>query len=103
MLGAAPNVEFENTNWLGGGRRYSRVKPPKGGYIFPYYELNHSYEDCDVFVSIAKLKEHATCGVTLSMKNCFGITPCTIYGDGAGGKDAALEFPQGGRGILHLG
>ena len=36
-----------------------------------------------VFVSIAKMKEHATAGVTLSMKNCFGITPATIYSDEA--------------------
>ncbi len=103
ILGAAPVVEFENTNWLGTGRSYVRVQPPNGGYMFASYDLNHSYEDCDVFVSIAKLKEHATCGVTLAMKNCFGITPCTIYGDGAGGKDAPLDSPQGGRGILHSG
>jgi uncharacterized protein (DUF362 family) len=102
MLGAAPNVEFENTNWLGNAKKYSRFVPPNGGYMFKSYDLNHSYEDCDVFVSVAKLKEHATCGVTLSMKNCFGITPATIYGDGAG-KDEPTEFPQGGRGIIHVG
>jgi uncharacterized protein (DUF362 family) len=103
ILGAAPNVEFENTNWLGNAKRYSRFLAPNGGYMFKSYDLNHSYEDCDVFVSIAKLKEHATCGVTLSMKNCFGITPCTIYGDGSAGKDEPAEFPQGGRGVIHDG
>jgi uncharacterized protein (DUF362 family) len=102
MLGAAARVEFENTNWLGSGRKYVRVVPPNGGHLFKSYDLNHSYEDCDVFVSIAKMKEHATTGVTLSMKNCFGITPCTIYGEGAG-KDEASEFPTGGRGMLHFG
>ena len=56
---------------------------PGGGLVYPAYDLNHSYEDCDVFVSLAKLKEHYSAGVTLSMKNCFGITPCTIYGDAA--------------------
>ena len=50
--------------------------------MYKGYDLNHSYDDCDVFVSLAKLKEHFTAGVTLSMKNCFGSTPCTIYGDG---------------------
>ena len=80
ILGAAPNVEFENTNYLGRAKKYSRLTVPFGGYIFPAFDLNHSYEDCDVFVSIAKMKEHATAGVTLSMKNCFGMTPCTIYG-----------------------
>lgn len=99
---AAPNVEFENTNYLGCGKKYSRFQVPRGGLLFPAYDLNHSYEDCDVFVSIAKLKEHATAGVTLSMKNCFGMTPCTIYGDAAG-VDEPSEVPTSGRGPLHNG
>jgi uncharacterized protein (DUF362 family) len=102
ILRAAPNVEFENTNYLGNGKKYTRFKVPFGGYLFPAYDLNHSYEDCDVFVSMAKLKEHETVGVTLSMKNCFGITPCSIYGGGAG-VDEPNEEPKGGRGILHGG
>ncbi len=102
ILGAAPNVEFENTNWLGRGKKYSRLAVPYGGYMFPAFDLNHSYEDCDVFVSIAKLKEHATAGVTLSMKNCFGITPATIYGAGAG-ADEPSELPKGGRTLIHSG
>jgi uncharacterized protein (DUF362 family) len=103
LLGAAPNVELENTNWLGKARDYAHFRTPGGGLVFESYDLNPSYRDCDVFVSLAKLKEHATCGVTLSMKNSFGITPATIYGDNAGGKDAPLALPQAGRGILHTG
>ena len=99
---AAPRVEFENTNYLGTGKSYSRFPAPGGGLMFKAYDLNHSYEDCDVFVSLAKLKEHATAGVTLSMKNCFGITPCTIYGDGAGTDEPSL-VPRGGRDMLHDG
>ena len=102
ILGAASDVEFENTNYLGRGTGYARMTVPYGGYIFPAFDLNHSYQDCDVFVSIAKLKEHVTAGVTLSMKNCFGITPCTIYGTGAG-VDAPSEIPTGGRGLIHDG
>jgi len=102
ILSAAPNVEFENTNWLGRKTRYSRLAVPHGGYIFPAYDLNHSYEDCDVFVSLTKLKEHATAGITLSMKNCFGITPATIYGAGAG-LDEPSELPKGGRTMMHSG
>jgi uncharacterized protein (DUF362 family) len=102
ILNAAPNVEFENTNFLGSGKKYSRMKVPHGGYVFPAFDLNHSYEDCDVFVSIAKMKEHATAGVTLSMKNCFGITPCTIYGTGAG-EDEPTLVPKGGRQLIHSG
>lgn len=102
ILGAASNVEFENTNYLGSGKMYVRMKVPHGGLVFPAFDLNHSYADCDVFVSIAKMKEHATAGVTLSMKNCFGLTPCTIYGEGAGVDEPSLT-PKGGRGMIHGG
>jgi len=54
------------------------------GIIYPGYDLNHSYEDCDVFISLAKMKEHSATGVTLSMKNVYGTTPITIYGQDAG-------------------
>jgi len=103
LLAAAPVVEFENTNTLGKGNKYARFKVPGGGYLFPAYDLNHAYEDTDVFVSMAKLKNHATCGVTLSLKNCFGITPASIYGDDAG-IDEPNESPGSGRGkTLHAG
>ncbi|MCW5977863.1 MAG: DUF362 domain-containing protein [Bryobacteraceae bacterium] len=100
---AARRVEFENTNYLGMGKEYHRFPVPRGGHLFPAYDLNHSYKDCDVFASIAKLKEHGTAGITLAMKNCFGITPCTIYGEGAG-KDEPTPVPRGGRsGVIHFG
>ena len=99
---AAANVEFENTNFLGFGTKYIRFPVPHGGHLFPAFDLNHSYADCDVFVSIGKMKEHHTAGITLSMKNCFGITPCTIYGDGAPEDEPGL-VPLGGRFPIHSG
>jgi uncharacterized protein (DUF362 family) len=102
FMNLAPRVEFENTNYLGEAKHYVRFKVPGGGLMFAGYDLNHSYADCDVFVSLAKLKEHATAGVTLSIKNCFGITPCTIYGEGAGIDQPSLK-PRGGRGMIHNG
>jgi uncharacterized protein (DUF362 family) len=102
ILNSAPNVEFENTNFLGNAKKYTRLRVPHGGLMFPAFDLNHSYADCDVFVSLAKMKEHATAGVTLSMKNCFGITPATIYGTGAGFDEPSL-LPKGGRTIVHSG
>ena len=103
MSNVAPGIEFENTNNLGKGKKYSRLKVPTGGYIFPAFDLNHAYEDTDVFVSMAKLKNHATCGVTLAMKNCFGITPASIYGDNAG-EHEPNETPTAGRvNVCHLG
>jgi len=95
-------VEFENTNFLGYGKKYVRLPVPKGGLLFPAYDLNHSYSDCDVFVSIGKMKEHRTAGITLAIKNCFGIIPCTIYGDRAPENEPGL-VPLGGRMPIHEG
>lgn len=103
IANAAPKVEFENTSYLGSGKEYKRLMTPCGGHIYPGFDFNHSYVDCDFFVSIAKLKEHVTAGVTLSLKNCFGSTPNTIYGDAAGEDEPAL-IPNGGRGrVFHRG
>jgi len=100
---AAKNVEFENTNALGAGKKYSRFKVPGDAYVFPGFDLNHAYEETDVFVSMAKLKNHATCGVTLSLKNCFGMTPASIYGEDAG-QFEPNEKPGSGRGgVCHFG
>jgi uncharacterized protein (DUF362 family) len=99
---AASLVEFENTNHLGFGKKYIRFPVPNGGHLFPAFDLNHAYADCDTFVSIGKMKEHLTAGITLSMKNCFGITPCTIYGDGAPENEPGL-VPLGGRDPIHAG
>jgi uncharacterized protein (DUF362 family) len=102
LLNAAKNVELENTGFLGYGKQYHRMNVEGGGYIYPGFDLNHSYEECDVFVSVAKLKEHFTAGVTLAMKNLFGIAPVTIYGSGAGVDEPSLA-PAGGRAMFHTG
>jgi len=99
---AASRVEFENTNFLGSGKTYARFMVPGGGLMYAGYDLNHSYRDTDVFVSLAKLKEHRTAGVTLSMKNCFGITPCTIYSQEAP-EDEPSIVPVGFRMPMHSG
>ncbi len=96
LAASAPSVEFENTNNLGRSKDYVRFKVPGRPLMFPAYDLNRAYQDTDVFVSMAKLKNHATCGVTLSMKNCFGITPASIYGDDAG-IEVPNEKPNSGR------
>jgi len=102
LFTAAKRVEFENTNFLGQGKRYHRLKVPGGGRIFEAYDFNHSYVDCDVFVTLAKLKESPSCGVTLSIKNSFGNLPATIYGEGAGVDEPSI-MPDGGRTMLHTG
>ncbi|MGA3165546.1 MAG: DUF362 domain-containing protein [Terriglobia bacterium] len=95
LLGVG-NVELENTRNLGSGTSYVRLNVPGGGYLFSYFELNHCYQDTDVFISMAKLKQHLTAGVTLSTKCVFGSTPNSLYG-----TDAVSENAVGYRGRLH--
>jgi uncharacterized protein (DUF362 family) len=96
LQAAAAGVEFENTNAAGQGKRYARFMVPGTPYMYPGYDLHRAYRETDVFVSLAKLKNHATCGVTLSLKNCFGTLPASIYGNDAG-VDEPNESPTTGR------
>ncbi len=104
LLQAAPGVEMFNTNLpFPGGKPYTRFTVPNGGLLFPAYDLNTAYAECDVFVTLTKIKEHATAGLTLSMKNSFGITPCTIYGNRVP-EDEPAPIPYAGRqDIIHRG
>jgi uncharacterized protein (DUF362 family) len=103
LLAISRRVTFENTNAIGSYKRYARFPVPGGGLLFPAYDLNAALEETDVYVSFAKLKEHATCGVTLSLKNIFGSTPASIYGDDAG-EDEPNEQPTKGRlKVMHEG
>ncbi|MCX7010371.1 MAG: DUF362 domain-containing protein [Kiritimatiellaeota bacterium] len=95
-LQALGRVELENTRNLGRGKEYATLKVPGGGHLFESFELNHAYEETDVFVSLCKLKLHETTGVTLTMKNIFGTTPNSLYGD-----DAPTEGATQGRGRMH--
>jgi uncharacterized protein (DUF362 family) len=85
---AGKKVDFENTRNLGEYKDYSHFKVPGNGYIFNSFELNKAYDETDVMISLCKLKNHITAGVTLTMKNMFGITPNSIYGREAGSEDA---------------
>jgi uncharacterized protein (DUF362 family) len=78
---AAPLVEFEDTNALGQGKQYSLLKVQSKPYVFPAFQVNHAYEDCDFFVSMGKMKNHEEMGLTICIKNLFGITPLGIYAD----------------------
>lgn len=95
-------VEWENAQNLGLGKQYARIKVPGNPYMYPAYDLNHSFADCDVYVSMSKLKNHWLAGVTLSLKNNFGITPCSLYGGDCG--LSGNEDPRQERGpVCHNG
>lgn len=74
-------VTFEDTRNRGRQPGYSRLKVPWGGYIFPSFDFHPAYDKTDLLVSLAKLKQHATAGITGAVKNCFGNTPTALYGD----------------------
>ncbi len=95
-------VEWENTQNRGQAKQYVRMKVPWGGYMFPAYDLNHSFADCDVYASLSKLKNHWIAGVTMTLKNSFGNTPCSLYGGDCG--QSGNEDPKQERGpVCHNG
>lgn len=101
---AARGVEFENTNYLAGHKEYARFMVPGSPKMYAGYDMNPSYRDNDVMVSMAKLKDHRTAGITLSMKNMFGILPTTIYGMGAPVDEPSPTVVPGNRAAMcHMG
>jgi uncharacterized protein (DUF362 family) len=94
-LGALGTVVYEDTRNRGSASTYAHLVVPHGR-MFSAFDLNRAYEETDVMVSLAKLKQHITAGVTLSMKNMFGLTPSSMYGGKAGDEDATA-----GRGAIH--
>ncbi|MCS7237720.1 MAG: DUF362 domain-containing protein [Thermoguttaceae bacterium] len=81
-------VIWENTKNMGSWKKYSRLTVPWGGYLYPAFDVNCWYEKADVLVSLAKLKDHGTAGVTMAIKNMFGILPTALYGDDAPNEDS---------------
>ena len=43
--------------------------------MFQRYNLSACFQDADAVVSVAKMKNHGFMGLTLCMKNLFGLTP----------------------------
>lgn len=72
-------IAFHNTRNLCSTREYVQRRIPGGGRLFPSYWINRFYLECDVCISLAKLKNHTTAGVTLASKNLFGVTPLALY------------------------
>ncbi len=87
-------VCWEDTRHKGPWKNYSQLKVPWGGYVYPAFELNQRYEKTDVFISLAKMKDHANAGVTLSIKNLFGIAPTSVYGDTVDGAGQPIVNEQ---------
>ena len=54
---------------------YKICQVPGGGQMFRQYLLPASSVDVDEFISVGKMKNHAFMGVTLTLKNLFGLMP----------------------------
>jgi uncharacterized protein (DUF362 family) len=67
-------VEFVDSNVA----PFHSYEVPGGGLMFDRYTLSAVFADADAFVSVAKMKNHAFMGVTLCMKNLFGLPPITL-------------------------
>ena len=92
-------LDFEDTRNKGTHKSYATLKVPWGGLLYPAFMVNPSYEQTDVMVSLAKLKDHLCTGVTGAAKNLFGIVPTSLYG-GDAPNEKSLHY----RGpILHNG
>lgn len=53
----------------------SWVAVPGGGQMFAHYPIPQSIAEADAVVSVQKLKNHLYTGVTLCLKNLFGLVP----------------------------
>ena len=59
---------------------FERYKVPGGGLMFSEYQLSAALGEADAFVSIAKMKNHGFMGITLCLKNLFGLPPIPPHG-----------------------
>ena len=59
---------------------FTRVEVPGGGQMFARYLLPEKAVEVDEFISVAKLKNHAFMGITLTLKNLFGLMPAEPEG-----------------------
>jgi len=53
---------------------------PGGGLMFRQYLLPESVVETDAMVSVQKMKNHKSMGVTLCLKNLFGLPPMEPHG-----------------------
>lgn len=56
------------------------IKMPHQDGMFQRYWLPRELVEADAFVSVAKMKAHASMGCTLCIKNLFGWMPTSVYG-----------------------
>ena len=73
---ALPALRDFGVEYVDGTKSDCQVYPvPGGGQMFSQYVLPTAAVDVDEFISLAKMKNHAFMGITLTLKNLFGLMP----------------------------
>ena len=62
--------------------------------MFRAYHLPAFLHDVDLVISLAKMKAHAICGVTLTLKNLFGTPPGSVYGSPRVALHSLIRLPR---------
>ncbi len=71
--------EFD-VNYIDGNVDVTWASVPGGGLMFDRYPVTREFAEMDEWISVQKLKNHAFMGVTLCMKNLFGLMPTEPLG-----------------------
>jgi len=69
------------------------VQVPGGGRLFEKYPLPRSLVEADEVISVQKLKNHAFMGITLCLKNLFGLLPLQPLGRPRGYYHHLVRMP----------
>ncbi len=69
------------------------VETPGGGQMFHKYPVPRSTTEADAMVSVQKLKNHLFAGVTLCLKNLFGLMPLQPRGRPRGYYHHLVRMP----------
>ena len=59
---------------------YASLPVGQNWLIYEKFKMNRILQEVDALISVAKMKCHWICGVTLSMKNLVGLAPAHFYG-----------------------
>jgi len=77
----APLMEALDVPYVNGDRPPHAVYPvPGGGQMFRQYLLPAEIMEADALVDVQKMKNHRFMGITLTLKNLFGLVPREPHG-----------------------
>jgi len=78
-VAAAIEAELIDLNDTAPYDDFAQTAAGDGSFIYDHLTFNHVLEDVNAFVSVSKMKNHYSCGVTHTMKNLIGLVPARFY------------------------